>query len=94
MIEVRYGTGWTDTSRPAKTGELDGVDYHFVSREQMERDIDDGLFIEYGEYKGNLYGTSARSVKEIIELGYTCLLNPHHQVSSAALELFAFTLGS
>ena len=70
-----------DTSRLAKTGEADGVDYHFLERQQMERDIDDGLFVEFGEYKGNLYGTATRSVKEIVELGYTCILNPHHQVS-------------
>lgn len=69
-----------DTSRPPKTGEADGVDYHFLDRQQMERDIDDGLFVEFGEYKGNLYGTANRSIKEIIELGYTCILNPHHQV--------------
>ncbi len=49
-------------------------------RQQMERDIDDGLFVEFGEYKGNLYGTANRNIKEIIELGYTCILNPHHQV--------------
>jgi len=67
------------TSRLAKTGEADGVDYHFLERQQMERDIDDGLFVEFGEYKGNLYGTATRSVKEIVELGYTCILNPHHQ---------------
>ncbi len=69
-----------DTSRPPKPGEADGVDYHFLDRQQMERDIDDGLFVEFGEYKGNLYGTANRSIKEIIELGYTCILNPHHQV--------------
>ena len=49
----------------------------------MERDIDDGLFVEFGEYKGNLYGTANRSIKEIIELGYTCILNPHHQALKA-----------
>ncbi|XP_057371853.1 MAGUK p55 subfamily member 7-like isoform X1 [Daphnia carinata] len=67
------------TSRLPKPGEADGVDYHFLDRQQMERDIDDGLFVEFGEYKGNLYGTANRSIKEIIELGYTCILNPHHQ---------------
>lgn len=70
----------SDTSRLPKPGEADGVDYHFLDRQQMERDIDDGLFVEFGEYKGNLYGTANRSIKEIIELGYTCILNPHHQV--------------
>ncbi|KAK4004399.1 hypothetical protein OUZ56_006134 [Daphnia magna] len=46
------------TSRLPKPGEADGVDYHFLDRQQMERDIDDGLFVEFGEYKGNLYGTA------------------------------------
>ena len=72
-----------DTSRPPKPGEADGVDYHFLDRQQMERDIDDGLFVEFGEYKGNLYGTANRNIKEIIELGYTCILNPHHQALKA-----------
>lgn len=75
-----YSVSVADTSRAPRAGEVDGIDYHFLDREQMERDIDDGLFIEFGEYKGNLYGTATRSVKEIMELGYTCILNPHHQV--------------
>jgi len=54
----------------------------------MDRDIEDGLFVEYGEYKGNLYGTATRSVKEIVELGYTCILNPHHQVTNYFIKLF------
>jgi guanylate kinase len=37
-----------------KPGEADGVDYHFLDRQQIERDIDGGLFVEFGEYKGNL----------------------------------------
>lgn len=73
----------SDTSRPPRVGEVDGIDYHFLERQHMERDIDDGLFVEFGEYKGNLYGTATRSVKEIVELGYTCILNPHHQVISS-----------
>jgi len=45
-----------------KPGEVDGKEYFFVPREKMEADIDKGKFIEYGEYKGNLYGKSNNSL--------------------------------
>ena len=55
-----------DTSRAKRDNEVNGRDYHFVStREQMERDIQNYLFIEAGEYGGNLYGTSIDAVREV-----------------------------
>jgi len=55
-----------DTSRPKRDKEVDGRDYYFVpTREQMERDIHNYLFIEAGEYGGNLYGTSVNAVREV-----------------------------
>lgn len=68
-----------DTSRPMRTGEVNGKEYFFVSREKMEEEIEATKFIEFGEYKGNLYGTSAESVKKIINAGNVCILNPHYQ---------------
>lgn len=57
-----------DTTRPKRDYEMDGRDYHFVaSREQMEKDIQNHLFIEAGQYNDNLYGTSVASVKEVAE---------------------------
>lgn len=51
-----------------RDGELDGRDYHFVaSREQMEQDIQNHMFIEAGQYNDNLYGTSVASVREVAE---------------------------
>ncbi|XP_060534704.1 MAGUK p55 subfamily member 7 isoform X6 [Cylas formicarius] len=67
------------TSRPMKPGEVNGKEYYFVAREQMEEDIERGKFIEFGEYKGNLYGTSSDSVKAIVNSGHVCILNPHYQ---------------
>lgn len=63
-----------DTTRPRRDYEVDGRDYHFVSsREQMERDIQNHLFIEAGQYNDNLYGTSVASVREVAEkVCYTC----------------------
>ncbi|XP_078043716.1 membrane palmitoylated protein 7-like protein metro isoform X4 [Augochlora pura] len=68
-----------NTSRPPRPGEINGKEYHFVTREKMEEEIAAGKFIEYGEYKGNLYGTSSESVSSLINAGYVCLLNPHYQ---------------
>ena len=57
---------YTDTTRSRREGEVDGRDYHFVtSREQMEEDIENHLFIEAGQYSDNLYGTSIQSVKDV-----------------------------
>lgn len=61
-------TSVSDTSRPRRDNEVDGREYHFVaSREQMERDIQNLLFIEAGEYNKNLYGTSLTAVREVIK---------------------------
>ncbi|XP_028169744.1 MAGUK p55 subfamily member 7 isoform X2 [Ostrinia furnacalis] len=67
------------TSRPLKPSEQNGKEYVFVSREKMEQDIADGKFIEHGEYKGNLYGTSAESVESIVNSGRVCVISPHWQ---------------
>ena len=57
-----------DTTRPRRDYEVDHREYHFVaSREAMERDIQQHLFIEAGEYNGNLYGTSVASVKDVAD---------------------------
>lgn len=64
-----------------RPGEVNGKEYHFVSREEMEKEIAAGRLIEFGEYKGNLYGTSSESVKSLVNAGYVCILNPHYQVS-------------
>lgn len=57
-----------DTTRPKRDYEVDSRDYHFVaSREQMERDIQNHMFIEAGQYNDNLYGTSVASVREVAE---------------------------
>lgn len=75
----KYKTPVPYTSRQPRAGEINGKEYHFVSREKMEEEIEAGKFIEYGEYKGNLYGTSCESVSSLINAGYVCLLNPHYQ---------------
>ncbi|XP_054873114.1 disks large homolog 2 isoform X21 [Amphiprion ocellaris] len=69
-------SGYQDTTRPKRDYEMDGRDYHFVmSREQMEKDIQEHKFIEAGQYNDNLYGTSVQSVKYVAERGKHCILD-------------------
>lgn len=49
----------------------------------MEADIAAGRFVENGEYKGHLYGTSSESVKSIVNAGCVCILSPHYQAIKA-----------
>ncbi|XP_044762452.1 disks large 1 tumor suppressor protein isoform X4 [Coccinella septempunctata] len=72
----KFGSCVPHTTRPKREYEVDGRDYHFVaSREQMERDIQNHLFIEAGQYNENLYGTSVASVREVAEKGKHCILD-------------------
>ncbi|KAK6628317.1 Disks large 1 [Polyplax serrata] len=72
----KFGSCVPHTTRPKREYEVDGRDYHFVSsREQMEKDIQNHLFIEAGQYNDNLYGTSVASVKEVAERGKHCILD-------------------
>ncbi|XP_077052955.1 discs large homolog 1-like protein isoform X21 [Siphateles boraxobius] len=72
----KFGSCVPHTTRPKRDYEVDGRDYHFVvSREQMERDIQEHKFIEAGQYNSHLYGTSVQSVKEVAEKGKHCILD-------------------
>ncbi|XP_072161523.1 MAGUK p55 subfamily member 7 isoform X3 [Bemisia tabaci] len=75
----KFGTPVPYTSRPIRPGEINGKEYFFVTRDEMQEQIESGNFIEFGEYKGNFYGTSAESVVSIINAGLICVLTPHYQ---------------
>uniref|UniRef100_A0A3Q3WEM9 Membrane protein, palmitoylated 7b (MAGUK p55 subfamily member 7) n=1 Tax=Mola mola TaxID=94237 RepID=A0A3Q3WEM9_MOLML len=67
------------TSRAKRNQENDGVEYHFISKHLFETDIHNNKFIEYGEYKGNYYGTSLDSIRSVLSKNKVCLLDvqPH-----------------
>uniref|UniRef100_A0A4W4FEA0 Disks large homolog 1 n=1 Tax=Electrophorus electricus TaxID=8005 RepID=A0A4W4FEA0_ELEEL len=72
----KFGSCVPHTTRPKRDYEVDGRDYHFVvSREQMEKDIQEHKFIEAGQYNNHLYGTSVQSVREVAEKGKHCILD-------------------
>jgi guanylate kinase len=62
------------TSRRARPGEADGVDYNFVSRERFEAMVAGGQFLEWAEYSGNLYGTAVVDTDRELETGADLVL--------------------
>uniref|UniRef100_A0A8C9D4L5 55 kDa erythrocyte membrane protein n=1 Tax=Panthera leo TaxID=9689 RepID=A0A8C9D4L5_PANLE len=53
------------TTRPPKKSEEDGKEYHFISTEEMTRDISANEFLEFGSYQGNMFGTKFETVHQI-----------------------------
>ncbi|XP_072229123.1 MAGUK p55 subfamily member 3-like isoform X1 [Leuresthes tenuis] len=71
----RYGLAVPHTTRARKSHEREGVEYHFISKAAFEADIQNGKFIEYGEYKENLYGTSLESIHKVLNQSKVCLVD-------------------
>jgi guanylate kinase len=62
------------TSRPARDGESDGVDYNFISRDRFEAMVARREFLEWADVFGNLYGTSAADVDRSLSTGHDLVL--------------------
>lgn len=62
------------TTRPPKAGEQDGVNYHYLTKQQFEQYVEDGAFIEYAVFVDEMYGTLKTEVSSRIEKGITCVL--------------------
>ncbi len=57
------------TTREPRDGEMDGVEYHFVTKQEFEEDIRAGNFLEYALVHNNYYGTSMKPVKDALSCG-------------------------
>src|SRR2546425_1612202 len=78
------------TSRPARAGERDGVDYNFITRDRFEAMIREGAFLEYAVIYGNYYGTAAADCERDLVAGEDVVLvidvQGARQVRARALE--------
>ncbi|MGL4388645.1 MAG: guanylate kinase [Brevinema sp.] len=63
------------TTRPKRSSEVDGHDYHFLSEEEFKYLLAAGQFIEWEELYGNYYGTLRNEMNRIWDLGKSCLLD-------------------
>lgn len=63
------------TTRSPRHGEVDGVHYHFLSREQFQQWIDEDAFLEHAEFVGNYYGTPKKYVDAAMDQGRDVILD-------------------
>jgi guanylate kinase len=71
--EIKFSVSYT--SRPPRPNEVNGKDYHFISRKEFKDRIDQGEFVEWVENYGHLYGSSRNVMKEFIQDGRDLLLD-------------------
>ncbi|XP_062859914.1 MAGUK p55 subfamily member 3 [Trichomycterus rosablanca] len=71
----RYGVAVPHTTRSRKSHEKEGIEYHFISKQTFEADIQSNKFIEHGEYNDNQYGTSLESIRSVLVRNKMCLVD-------------------
>lgn len=62
------------TTRAPRPGEIDGVNYHFIDKEEFQRRIDENGFLEYTTYCDNYYGTPLKEALAVLESGKNLIL--------------------
>ena len=62
------------TSKKPRTGEVDGVNYFFISKEEFETCIQENKFLEWAEFAGNFYGTKKKYINQCLEEGKNVIL--------------------
>ena len=62
------------TTRPPRSGEVDGRDYHFLTDDEFERRVEAGDFLEHATYSGHRYGTLREEVERRLEQGRSVVL--------------------
>lgn len=82
----------TTTTRFQRPGEVEGKDYHFVTRSQFEQMIKDGKFIEYVHFFGNLYGTTKKALEPLTS-GKDLIWRVEISRAAQIKELFSQKLG-
>ena len=70
-----FGFCINHTTRPMRTGEIDGVDFHFVTADEMGMAKENNVFFETAEFEGKEYGTSKRAVADVKRAGRICALD-------------------
>ncbi|KAK3819349.1 MAG: guanylate kinase [Linnemannia elongata] len=71
----KFGFSVSNTTRNPRAGEVNGVDYNFLTREEFLAGVARGDFIEHAEFSGNLYGTTVQGVKSVGDKGRICILD-------------------
>lgn len=85
-----YDNAWLSismTSRAVRKGDVPNESYYFVSKEEFENRIEEGVFLEYAEYNGNYYGTPRDKINEKLKEGKDVILEIEIQGALKVKEL-------
>ena len=74
------------TTRAPRPGEIDGYHYHFVTREEFEKTIEEDGFLEYAEYNGNFYGTPEAPIRRLLNEGKNVMLEIEVQGAEKVMD--------
>ena len=74
------------TTRAPRPGEIDGYHYHFVTREEFEKTIQEDGFLEYAEYNGNFYGTPEAPIRRLLNEGKNVMLEIEVQGAEKVMD--------
>jgi len=86
VLDLGYSI--SHTSRPPRGQEKNGVEYHFVSKENFQKMIDNGDFVEWAEVYQDLYGTSVSSLRSQITVGLDVIMDIDVQGARNIKEYF------
>ena len=89
MESGHYSLSISATTRAPRPGEQDGREYFFLSRQEFEQRIQEGRFLEWAEFSGNLYGTPKDYVLEQMEQGRDVILEIEAQGALQVKEQYA-----
>ncbi|THX56849.1 guanylate kinase [Aureobasidium pullulans] len=71
----RFGFSISHTTRQPRGTEQNGIEYHFVTKEDFLKLVDQGGFIEHAQFGSNYYGTSVQAVRDVAQKDRTCILD-------------------
>lgn len=84
--DLEYGV--SATTRPPRPGERDGVDYHFLTREEFLRRVDAGDFVEWADVYGHLYGTPRQPMESLVAAGRVVIVEKDVQGARTLMERY------
>ena len=76
------------TTRKMRDGETEGINYHYISKKEFEKDIEEGLFLEWAKVHDNYYGTSLKPILKALHDGKLVVFDIDVQGHKIAREKF------
>lgn len=86
----KFGFSVSHTTRKPRPGEVEGQHYFFTTKEEIQKSIVDGNFIETAVFSGNIYGTSKSAVESVINNGRVCIYPIYVTLISRTVYRFVF----